>query len=866
MSHDPARWNRLERLFHEALARPPGEREVFVEEACGEDRELREELERLLEADALAKGSLGRIVGEGARAAAGALQAEVAGELRMGPYRLVRELGRGGMGAVWLAERDDEEFRQSVAIKLILPGVAGPGVIRRFLAERQILAGLNHPNIAALLDGGTTEEGHPYLVMEHVEGEPIDRYCEREGLAVSERLELFLAVCSAVQFAHARLIVHRDIKPSNILVTPGGTAKLLDFGIAKILAPSGSGDAVARTGTGLRLMSAPYASPEQIRGDSISIATDVYSLGVLLYELLTGRLPYEVGRDRPHALPDAIVSTEPARPSAAVARGKTGALEAARARGTTPQRLRRLLSGDLDNICALALRKDPEKRYPSVEALAEDVRRHLAGLPVRARGEGLAYRAGKFVRRHRWGLGATAAAVSMLVGFGAFATLQADRLAQERDTADAARAGAEHVAEFLTSIFQVANPSESRGQEVTARDLLDEGARRIEMELAGTPELQATMMRVVGTVYHSLGLPVQARSLIEPALGRHRDLYGELHPEVASSQMALGILLQDAGDLEGAEMHFREALAMRRQLFGPEHPQVSESLSSLAYLVESQGDPVAAEDLFRTALAQRRSFYPPDHPEVVASTVRLARLLRQNGKQDEAEPMLRTALASQRVLYGDDHPDVASTMRNLASLLRDRGAYAEADTLYQQTIALRRAVLGDEHPELANTLNSYAVLLQNMGETERAVAVYSEFISILEGAPGEPHRNLAPGYNNLAGALRDLGREEEALAQFEKARAIQAAMLPERHPDRAFPLMGTASIHRARGDFHLAEPPLREALDLRRQLPPGHRRIGETLSDLGATLMELGRWEEAGALLREAHEILVTAEGSTAGR
>jgi serine/threonine-protein kinase len=862
MNPDAQRWSEIERLFHEALERPVGERSEFLARACGRDSALRSEVQRLLAADARAGDGITRIVGQGAEAAARSLATSPG---QIGPYRLVRELGRGGMGTVWLAERADGGFQQSVAIKLMLPGPAGAELAKRFRAERQILASLRHPNIGALLDGGTTQDGRPYFVMEHIEGEPIDRYCEGRKLDVRARLELFLSVCSAVQFAHARLVVHRDVKPGNILVTADGIPKLLDFGIAKILAPQAPSQTDDQTVSGVRLLSAPYASPEQIRGDSISIATDVYSLGVLLYELLTSQLPYDAPRDQPLVLAKAILSAAPRRPSAAVPAANAGAL-VGRGRGTTPERLRRLLAGDLDYICLLALEKEPDKRYPSVEALAEDVRRYLDGLPVRAHGEALSYRAGKFVRRHRWGVGAGAAAVLMLTTFGAVMAVQARRLAAERDAATAARASAEQVAGFLSSIFEVSDPSESLGRTITARDLLDEGARRIETELAGQPDLQASMMRLIGDVYAKLGLNAQARPLLERALAQHRALHGDEHEEVATSKMAVAVLLADLGDLEGAEPLFREALATRQRLFGPEHPDVSRSLSDLAYLLENKGDPVTAEAMFREALSQDQEFFTPAHPRVASSMVKLARLLRENGKIEEAEPMLRTALASQRALYGSGHPETASTMRNLASLLRDKGAFEEADSLYREAIAVRRAVLGDDHPEMANTLNSYALLLQRMGQDERAIATLEEFIRIMEAVYPDPHPSVATGYSNLAASLLDVGRYDDALDMYEKSMAIQNAVTAEGNPTRAFPLMGMAWVHMARHRYDLAEPLLRQALAVRRNLPEGHRYIGESMSELGSVLTELGRYDEAGTLLREAYQILLAAEGEDAGR
>src|SRR5688500_3990721 len=429
-------------------------------------------------------------------------------ERRIGPYRILRELGQGGMGVVYLAARADEQFRKRVALKVIRSGGASEEVVRHFKRERQILAGLDHPNIARLLDGGTTDDGLPYFVMEYIEGEPLLEYCDSRKLPVAERLKLFQAICSAVQYAHRNLVVHRDIKPGDILVAEDGSPKLLDFGIAKLLNPELAGEALIATAMS---MTPTYASPEQARGERITTATDVYSLGVVLYELLTGHLPYRLLSRQPLEILKAISEQEPEKASTAIERAEN--------------KLQRRLRGDLDNILMLALRKEPPRRYASVEAFSDDIRRYLEGLPVKARQPTAAYRTGKFLRRHVAGVAASAVFVGLLIGFAAAMAVQSARVTRERDLAEQERAAAQQeretaqrVSAFLVDLFRVSDPSRSRGETITAREVLDRGTTKIATELKDEPEVRATLMSTMGTVYSNLGLYDKALSLLEEAL------------------------------------------------------------------------------------------------------------------------------------------------------------------------------------------------------------------------------------------------------------------------------------------------------------------------------------------------------------
>jgi serine/threonine-protein kinase len=830
---DRARWQRMREIVQSVGHLPPAGREPALREACGGDQSMFDDLRGLLE-----PGETSRPFEDLLAAALADAGEPVQEGRRVGPYQIVREIGRGGMGAVYLADRADGQFEQRVALKLIKPGLDSEQFLRRFREERQILARLQHPHIARLLDGGIDDAGRPYFALEYVEGEPIDGYCRTHGLTVDQRLRLFLDVCSAVMYAHANLVVHRDLKPAHVLVTNDRQIRLLDFGIAKLL--DTEQPSTGLTQAGLRPLTPEYASPEQVRNQPVGTSTDVYSLGVILYELLTGARPYEIDSRSPIDIERVVCDTKPLKPST---------------RTSAPR-----LGGDLDVICLKALQKDPERRYGSVEALHEDVRRTLSGMPVRARPDSVAYRFRKFVSRHRAGTAMSAASVLALALFVGYHSW---RLAAERDRAQLEAAKAEQVASFLRGLFAVADPSESKGRTVTARELLDEGATRIERELVDQPEVRASMMQVIGGVYSSLGMASDARPLLEQAVSEYRRLHGDLHEDVAGSETALAASLQDLGDFKAAEPLYRRALATRRLVHGEPHPKVSESLGHLAFLLETIGDPAGAEQLWREALAMNRRLYDVDDPRVAKVEAELAGLLRRQDRAAEAEPLLRAALAVQRRALGDRDLTVASTIRNLASLLRDRGSLDEAETLFREALAIRRAILGEAHPDVAIALNSYALLLDRKGDLEGAIRGYREFLAISEKIhQGRPHPDLAAGYSNLGAALRGRRQLDEAAAMYAESIRLVDQVLAPGHANRAHPRMGLGSVYIDESRFAQAEPLLREALSIRRAaLPAGHRSIGDSLSELGVCLTGLRRFDEAQAVLEEAERLFVAAGG-----
>ena len=717
---------------------------------------------------------------------------------RIGPYRILRELGQGGMGVVYLAARADEQFRKRVALKVIRSGAASEEVVRHFKRERQILAGLDHPNIAKLLDGGTTDDGLPYFVMEHIEGEPLLAYCDSRKLPVAERLKLFQAICSAVQYAHRNLVVHRDLKPGNILVAEDGSPRLLDFGIAKLLNPELAGE--APTATAL-VMTPAYASPEQASGGRVTTATDVYSLGVVLYELLTGHLPYRLLSRQPLEILKAISEQEPEKPSTAV--GRTEDVTAppggvalhvtpdrvSSTREGTPDRLQRRLRGDLDNILMLALRKEPPRRYASVEAFSDDIRRYLEGLPVKARQPTAGYRAGKFVRRHVAGVAASAVFVVLLIGFAVAMAVQSARVARERDLAEKERAAAQQeretaqrVSAFLVDLFRVSDPSRARGNTITAREVLDRGTTKIATELKDEPEVRATLMTTMGGVYSNLGLYDKALPLLEEALQTRKAALGNEHIDVAKSLNSLANLLRVRGDYPGAVARHREALAMLRKLVGNEHAEVARNLNNLALALSAMGDYAASEALQREALAMQRKRFGNEHTSVALALMNLAIVLENQGDYAGAEPLHREALAMKRKLLGNDDPAVASSLTNLANTLYGKGDYTGAEALGRETIALRRKLLGNEHPDLARSLNNLADVLMAKGDYSGAENVSREAVAMGRRLLGDGNPELAIFLVTHAEALCRAQKPADGESFARQSLAIFRKGLPAGHP------------------------------------------------------------------------------------
>ncbi len=712
-------------------------------------------------------------------------EAPVAGR-RIGPYRLERLLGRGGMGSVFLALRVDE-FEKQVAIKLLRPGLSTSEVIQRFHHERQILANLDHPNIAKLLDGGTTEDGFPYFVMEYVEGEPLDRYCHRRGLSVRERLEMFRKVCSAVHLAHQNLIVHRDLKPGNILVGVDGEPKLLDFGIAKPL-DAASASTPEMTSGGVQPMTVAYASPEQVGNKAITTASDVYSLGVVLYELLTGRRPYRPSSNKWLDLVRAIEEQEPRKPSAAIDHAPllrpattstvgdpdidtdTVAPGSQQPRPVLDRRaLKRHLTGDLDSIVLTALHKEPGQRYASVEQFSADIKRHLIGLPVTARKITFAYRASKFVRRHRMETALAALVLASNIGFTVYTlTLKnqevrlKDEAVELKNAAIQERDRAEEVSGFLVDLFKAPSPDQAKGEEVTARQLLDLGRDRIESYRGNQPRLYARLASTMADSYYNLGYYKDARQLLENAvLDLREHTGGQADAQLAVVINDLAAVLWSQGDRSGAELNLRESLEMKVQLYGEDSPELFNTLNNLATLATARGAFQEAEILYRRALAITLEQPNPDREVIAHSRFLLGTLLLEKGDYAEAEESLRQALDMRREVHGSEHTDVATVLNNLGIVLHAQAKVQESEDIFREALETRRALLGERHPLVGTTETNLASLLVTRGEFEEAERLVLKALTTLRETRPD-HWRVAHAESVLGSCLAGTQRFAEA--------------------------------------------------------------------------------------------------------
>ncbi len=786
---------RLTELFDRAIDIAPERRAAWLDAQCGEDSAMCARLERLLRADAQAHDFLETPPDWVTDTlATSARMAETIPPIAFGPWRVVRSIGVGGMGEVWLAERADGEFEQRVAIKQL--AYPTPGLLARFRQERQILARLEHPNIARLIDGGVDTHGAPYLAMEYVEGVPIIAWAQQLGLDTRARLQLFLRVCAAVQYAHQNLIVHRDLKPSNIFVTAEGEPKLLDFGIAKVLATTG---AAAPTQTVARLLTPGYAAPEQFHGGPITTATDAYALGVVLYELLTGMRPASN-----RVTGDAgIGATDPLPPSAAIERTT----------GNAPAR-RRLLRGDLDRIVLTALAADPARRYPSAAALAADIRSWLGGRPIAARGDDAAYRLRKFARRNRPALGAAALVLLVCVVATTISLQQAHRARQQADAATRQAARADAAKQFLTGVFDQTSPNENQGKPFTAHDLLQRGERQL-AELNGRPALQMELTSLLATLYWNSGDDAHATTLFDSVMG---DLPNpDIPPQVKARVLA------DRARMETEKSQFAQALAHARQAL---------ALAQQAG-TEGSGEAFSARRAINDTLAWQRDSV-------------------------HAERELRATLDNDRAAFGDVHDTVAEDWELLGLALADLGRYDEATQALEKAIAILRELHGGAYNRLAKALNSYGLVLREGNDLPGAEAALRECTDLVAKLFGTDSYITRAARANLLTVHELQGRFAEVLPERLQQLAAEQATAGGGRTHRLANTHASIGIDlRELGRFDEAEHALRTSLALLAEIPGTNDGAGQAAArlQLGLTLQLQGRFAEAEAALRETLRI-----------
>ena len=846
------RWAVAEALFDRAISLPPSDRAELIDAATEGDPELRTLVERLIrshDADPgfleitppwLAETYAGTSPDDGPSRGPRTDDADPADHPeRIGEYRILEVIGRGGMGQVYLAEREAPGFRQRVALKLLRRGLDTDDLVRRFRNERQILASLDHPNIARLLDVGATGDGRPYFVMEHVDGRPITEHCDARRLDVRARLHLFRTVCSAVQHAHQSLVVHRDLKPGNILVTDAGVPKLLDFGIAKIMDPRVMGadeDPVTRAGE--RLLTPEYASPEQLRGDVVTTACDIHALGILLYELLAGRHPFAHDRPSTAELTRRVLQGDPPAPSAALG-------------GDSPDALRRALRGDLDTITLRALRKEPDERYPSAQGLSDDIRRHLHGEPVEARPATVGYRVRKFVGRNRLAVAAAAAAFLLLGGFSAVTARQSLRIREESTRVAHERDKAREVRTFLLETFGSTGPDQPTGGTVTVRDLLDRRAATLDETFGSQPELRAEMTGVLAEAYEKLGIYDRAEELARDALDRQRAIHGDVHVDVATTLNTLGWVQHQLRQLDSARVTLTEAVRVGRLVFPASGDgRLARALNDLGVVNEALGHYDAAADLYRESLDMRDGLGDDTQVGYAVTTSNLAVVHYRRGDLDAAAEMAARAVASFTRVLGTDHDRTTIARANLAAIRSVAGDREGAVAVYREILDRHRRVLGERHAQVAFVERSLANQLLALGRYDEAGPLLTDALEIERAAP-------EPRPDRVAMTLRLLGDLALETERYDEARRHQADALPllraivgDAHAEVAIQRHRLARAQRALGQRDSAEANLRTAVQsLRAAAGPGHRNTLDAALSLVELLVEGGRDAEAVALM-----------------
>lgn len=796
-------WEKIKDLFDAALKRNPEDRAQFLSNACGSDTSLREEIDSLL----AAYGQAG-VLSSPAFPITRINETEPRDAI--GPYKLIRKIGEGGMGQVWLAEQSEPIHRQ-VALKLIRSGVFDDGHRRRFQAERQSLALMDHPAIAKVFDASTTAEGQPYFVMEYVPGEPITAYCDRKKLSIPERLELFIKICKGVQHAHQKAIIHRDLKPANILVVEidGKPApRIIDFGLAKTIEPFAPGESIF-PGAWAIAGTPGYISPEQAVGGDIDTRTDVYSLGVILYELLVGSLPFDSEKWRKQPLDEVLRQLREQdlpRPSTRISAERNLSTVSAPLRSIEPKQLRKLLRGDLDSIAMKALEKDRVRRYGTPSELAADIKRYLSHEPVLASVASVGYRARKYVRRHRVAVAVASVFVVLLAAFAVVQTVQLRSITHERDRAN-------RITDFMTNMFKVSDPGQARGNQVTAREILDKAASQIDSGLMHEPDLQTQMMMVMGQVYANLGLYDRAEALFRKAADVRLNRLGPENDLTLKSQAAIGWMLYRRGRYYDAEALLRRVLDVRMRRYGVKNADTLVTMSNLGVVLSQEGHNAEAESLERRVLDFRRRTLGDSDPNTLEAMNHLGYVLLNEGKWAEAESLDREQLQIFRRLEGNDGPQALIAAHNLANVLYRENRLAEAEALERETLAAKRRVLGPDHPDTINSMNTLVAVLNDEGKLEEAQSLLEQVVAARTRLLGSDHPSTLIAVSNLADLVAERGDYARAEQLFTQTHAIQIRVLGLDNPSTAQTTESLASLKLREGDPDEALRLLREAVD-----------------------------------------------------
>ncbi len=838
----PDKWKKIDIAFQQALELSGSAREEFLDNFSCRNPELGEQLRNLIAADSDENIEIGAPIAASVESLAREAKDPWIGRA-IGSWTITQRLAGGGMGVVFLAERSDEQYLKTVAVKVMAAQLLAPDAISRFKVERQILANLNHAYIATLIDGGSTDEGLPFLVMEYVNGLPIDQYCDDNKLAIDRRLGLFCKVCEAVDYAHRNLVVHRDLKPSNIMIDANGDPKLLDFGIAKLIEAGSYNHTIAMTREGTRAMTPEYASPEQVRGEPISVATDVYSLGVLLYRLMTGQSPYGTTVSSPLEYERAIIEHDPHRPSAVIT-SPDGEENVVVRRDTSPKKLKNRLSGDLDNIVLKTLQKEPDRRYLSASALSADIQRFLQDEPVEARGDAWSYRARKFAVRHSRGLAITGIVLTTVASLITFYTI---RLADERDRANLAAAESAQVATFLTDLFQSASPFVAQGESVTAINVLEAGLEKIE-ELSDQPILQAELYRIMGDSFTGLGEYALAIPLLEKSVGiRATESVPSL--ELADSLEALGEAQRQHRDYVSAIENRKREVAIRTAELGADHKDVARALSRLgATLHSAQKDEEALEVLGR-ALTIKRRLSQEEDPVTLDILGITAVVLDSMGRYEEAAAANRKAIALSNEMIGELHPNTVIRISNLALVLRRQYKLNESAKLFLEAIERGNKIWPPDHPSLSFYMQSYANVLESLGRFAEAFEIHQNVASITRAGPGEHSINYSGNLYGQGGWHSKMGRHDKAIEIFQRGHDIAADLQDENGYFVVLNMIYLGASKASAGQYEEAERILLRAIEKRDHIGTDHGLKAQI--SLASLYSEQGQFNEADRLIQE---------------
>lgn len=809
---------------------------MLLERECGEDHELLAEVSALLEADASGHSLLDEPVADIAGRVVHPPGAAYLGR-QFGPYRLTEVVGEGGMGVVYVAEREDLGNR--VAIKILRDATLSPARRERFVAEQRTLAQLNHPAIAQLHDAEALPDGTPWFAMEFVQGVPLTEYCAAHESSVESRLLLLRAVAEAVQHAHRHLIIHRDLKPSNILVRDDGSVKLLDFGIAKQLESETTDAALTRTG--LRLMTPAYAAPEQLTGGRSGIHTDVYSLGVILYELLTGRQPFELAGRGPAEIERIITSAEPERPSAVARRAGTRVVGG---RGAW---------ADLDVLCLTAMHADPARRYPTVDAFIRDIDHHLAGEPLEARPDTVGYRSGKFLRRHREAVATIAAVATLLIGLVAFYTV---RLARARDAALAEASRTQRVQGFLFSLFEGDDELVGPADSLRVLTLLDRGIREAR-SLGDEPTVQAELYFTLGGIYQQLGRLDRADSLLTVSLDTRRGLFGAEDPDVAEVEVALADLRADQADYATADTLVRQGLARLRRALPPDHPRIPRALVTRGRVFEELGEYDSAVVALNEAIEWHQRNEPRPSPGLAEALTGLGNTYFYSGALPAADSVFRQVLEIDTNLHGELHPTVAEDLINVGAVAHEQGRYAEAEGYYRRAVAITRGFFGERHPRTASNLTMLGRNLVYQDRLDEAAVVLNEAIDVQEAVYGPDHPSVASAVNELGTMALLNGRLDEAETAYRRMARIYAAAFPDGHWLSGIATSNLASVEMRRERFAEAARLYAEAV-ASFVATQGSESVNTGIGriKLGRALLRQGRFAEASGETQAGYDIL----------